>query len=212
MALRRRSARKWRRKPLKSHDAGAGPAPPTLQDCHPRECGNPDLPPLSRTFSARRLWMPAFAVITRSERLQSGARPEKVPQAPEIAQNAPGNGRCRTSKRAPRKRRSRVSARTSRSDQRSGLSQDVPCPAASGCPLCAGVTSLEVASGRKWRRKPLKTLETRPEMVRAPDLEVGPYLSPFFAIPSSFSARMVLRLSAASLSPSMPKATAINCE
>ena len=71
---------------------------------------------------------------------------------------------------------------------------------------------LEDALARKWRRKPLKSLETRPEMARARGLEKRPYLPPFFAIASSFSARMVLRLSAASFCPSMPKATAISCE
>jgi hypothetical protein len=82
-------------------------------------------------------------------------------------------------------------------------------------PAFAGMTtsnSFRLALARKWRRKPLKSLKTRPEMARAPSLEMRPYLPPFFAIPSSFSARMVLRLSAASFCPSMPKATAINCE
>jgi hypothetical protein len=78
---------------------------------------------------------------------------------------------------------------------------------------------LTAAVARKIRRKPLDSLETRPEMARAltPALcrkrERGrrAYLA-FFAIASSFSARMVLRWSAASFFPSMPKATAISCE
>ncbi len=68
-------------------------------------------------------------------------------------------------------------------------------------------------SAPKWHRNPLESHETRPEMARPSEADGHPYFTPFvFAIASSFSARMMLRWSAASFWPSMPKATAISCE
>ncbi len=71
-------------------------------------------------------------------------------------------------------------------------------------------------SAPKWRRNSLESHETRPRMARpeaGPEADGRAYFPPLpFAIASSFSARIVLRWSAASFCPSMPKATAISWE
>ena len=94
MALERRLARKWRRKPLESLEAspGCGPSWRHLSSTViPANAGIRPPPLLSNLLRASPLDA-RFRGHDKIERPQSGGRPQMAPQALGIAQNAPGNG------------------------------------------------------------------------------------------------------------------------